>query len=96
MKKAICCVTVPSGLPGKVRFKLPSSIGEVRVPAIAAGKFAIGNRITRPLIIAGSSDFARLLSATCPSYSSPWLPETNSAVGPSPFLITTIGIGMNP
>ena len=36
-KSAIFCVTVPSGLPGKLRFRLPLSIGEVRVPARKAG-----------------------------------------------------------
>ena len=75
---------------------MASSIGDVRRPAIPAGKFAIGNRMTRPLIFAGSSFRARLHSATWPSYSSPWLPDENTAVGPLPFLITTMGIGMNP
>src|SRR3546814_20395185 len=31
-----------------------------------------------------------------PSYSSPWLPPVNSAVGPSPLRITVIGIRIAP
>ena len=57
---------------------------------------APGKMITRPWMRAGSSRRIRLHSATWPSYSSPWLPETNSAVGPSPLRTTTIGIGINP
>ena len=41
-------VGVPSGSPGNARFRLPSSIGEVRVPARAAGRFAAGMTMIRP------------------------------------------------
>jgi hypothetical protein len=47
-------------------------------------------------MFAGSSVAARCCSATGPSYSSPWLPPVKSAVGPSPFRITPIGIMTDP
>src|ERR1700735_5351474 len=39
---------------------------------------------------------ARSKSATGPSYSSPWLAPVSSAVGPSPCLITAMGIITEP
>ncbi len=36
-KSAIFSVTVPSGRPGNSRFRLPRSMGDVRVPARKAG-----------------------------------------------------------
>jgi hypothetical protein len=87
---------VPSASPGKARLKLPSSTGETRVPAIAAGRFAAGMTMTRPLTRSGLSSRIRFESAIGPSYSSPWLPPMNITVGPAPFLITAIGIAMLP
>ncbi|MCY1179344.1 hypothetical protein D9M73_197380 [compost metagenome] len=72
--------------------RLPASIGEVRLPARNAGVFMNGTMITRPRMSSARSSWARRLSATGPSYSSPWLPPVSSAVGPSPFFTTQIGI----
>ena len=84
------------GEPGKARFRLPSSIGETRAPAIAAGMFAAGMMMRRPLMSLGSISRISLQSVTWPSYSSPWLPAIRSAVGPLPFLITVSGIASVP
>ena len=68
------------------------SIGDVRVPAWNAGVFMNGTMITRRVTSAAVSARASSLSATGPSYSSPWLPPVSSAVGPSPRWITVTGI----
>jgi hypothetical protein len=89
-------VTLIAGLPGKARLRLPSSIGETRAPANAAGRFAAGMTIRRPLMSEGSISRISLQSVTWPSYSSPWLPAIRSAVGPLPFLMRVSGIASVP
>ena len=79
------------GEPGKARFRLPSSIGETRAPAIAAGMFAAGMMMRRPLMSLGSISRISLQSVTWPSYSSPWLPPRQRTVGPVPRATTVIG-----
>ncbi len=76
MKWAIAAVGPPSGSPGKLRLRLPPSIGEQRWPASAAGRLAAGRMISRPWIAPGSSSRIRRASTICPSYSSPWLPAS--------------------
>ncbi len=96
MKCAIAAVGRPSGSPGKLRLRLPSSIGEQRWPASAAGRFSAGMMISRPWMLAGSSSRIRRTSVIWPSYSSPWLPAPRKTVGPLPFLITAIGMPIQP
>ena len=96
MKCEIIQVGVPLGSPGKVRFRLPWSIGEVRMPACAAGKFAIGSTMTVPFMSFGFRPRISFELAICPSYSSPWLPDIDSTVGPLPFLMMAIGIARKP
>jgi hypothetical protein len=50
------------GIAGKERLRLPSSIGEVRWPAIAAGKLADGRMTRRPVMSLGSSERIRFPS----------------------------------
>ena len=75
---------------------MPSSIGEVRVPALAAGKFNDEQMITCPWMSLGESERISLPSATWPSHSSPWLPALRKTFGPLPFLTEAMGIGSQP
>ena len=89
-------VGVPSGSPGKARLRLPSSIGDTRALAIAAGRLQAVMMMTRPWMSDGSSFCTSLQSPIWPSYSSPWVPDIRSTVGPLPFLMQVIGIAMLP
>jgi hypothetical protein len=84
-----CLIRFPARLMAGFRSQsLPSR----RIPAIAAGKFAEGRMMIRPLTSAGSRLRMSLPSATWPSYSLPWLPAINRIRGPLPFLGKNRGV----
>ena len=96
MKWAIAAVGGPSGSPGKLRFRLPSSSGEQRAPASAAGRFWARHDDQAPLNRARvelpdqarEHDLALVLVAV--------IAGAKVQRGPAPFLITAIGMPIQP
>jgi hypothetical protein len=70
--------------------------GQSRRPFRAADGERQGSTISVPAISSTLVSTIRRRNATCPSYSSPWLPPQSTTVGPSPFLKTAIGTARLP
>ena len=89
-KNASFSATVPSTFPGKTRLKF-CPFGQSLVPAADARIDKTGMIKISPCTSATSKRRDRSSAAVCPSYSSPWFPESTSTRGPLPFFTEVMG-----